>query len=185
MPKRRTHQTPCKGRRSTTTTWEGGALGGEGGRKEPATTINAGASSWWGSFTQCGGTPRMMAGNAWWRRWRSRLQHRLISHSRSQPWMSSSPPRASLLAANSCCTQTRRSLRNFSPRHSKHSILKPEWRLWWPFRWQGILRGQVSDEATRDLPKFVTFLEKRVKVFCAHYLLYISININILLLMFG
>ena len=33
-----------------------------GGRKEPATTIKAGASSWWGSFTQCGGTPRMMAG---------------------------------------------------------------------------------------------------------------------------
>ena len=33
-----------------------------GGRKEPATTIKAGASSWWGSFTQCGGTPRIMAG---------------------------------------------------------------------------------------------------------------------------
>ena len=41
------------------------ALGGDGGRKEPATAINAGASSWWGSFTQCGGTPRMMAGCAW------------------------------------------------------------------------------------------------------------------------
>ena len=40
------------------------ALGGVGGSKEPATTINAGASSWWGSFTQCGGTPRMMAGCA-------------------------------------------------------------------------------------------------------------------------
>ena len=34
----RSHQTPCKGRRSTTTTWEGGALGGEVGRKEPAVT---------------------------------------------------------------------------------------------------------------------------------------------------
>ena len=41
------------------------ALGGVGGRNEPATTINAGASSWWGSFTQCGGTPRMMAGCTW------------------------------------------------------------------------------------------------------------------------
>ena len=38
------------------------ALGGDGGRKEPAITIIAGASSWRGSFTQCGGTPRMMAG---------------------------------------------------------------------------------------------------------------------------
>ena len=38
------------------------ALGGGRGRMEPATTINAGASSWWGSSTQCGGTPRMMAG---------------------------------------------------------------------------------------------------------------------------
>ena len=37
------------------------ALGGDGGRKEPAITIIAGASSWRGSFTQCGGTPRMMA----------------------------------------------------------------------------------------------------------------------------
>ena len=45
------------------------ALGGGGGRMEPATTINAGASSWWGSFTQCGGTPRMMAGCAWWSQW--------------------------------------------------------------------------------------------------------------------
>ena len=122
---------------------------------------------------------------------------RLVSHSRSQPWLSSSPPEpcltshpsptSPLQAACSSCgvlstTTTRRSLRTFSPRQS---ILKPEWRLWWPFRWQGILRGQVSDEATRDLPKFVTFLEKRVKVFCAHHLLYISININILLLMFG
>ena len=35
MPKRRTHQTPCEGRRSTTTTWEGGALGGkEAGRNQ-------------------------------------------------------------------------------------------------------------------------------------------------------
>ena len=96
-------------------------------------------------------------------------------------------PTSPLQAACSSCgvlstTTTRRSLRTFSPRQS---ILKPEWRLWWPFRWQGILRGQVSDEATRDLPKFVTFLEKRVKVFCAHYLFYISISINILLLMFG
>ena len=51
--------------------------------KEPATTINAGASSWWGSFTQCGGTPRMMAGCArrsqWQRLWR--LQHRLVTTS--------------------------------------------------------------------------------------------------------
>ena len=39
------------------TNWEGGALGGVGGRKEPATSNTAGASSWWGSFTQCGGTP--------------------------------------------------------------------------------------------------------------------------------
>ena len=28
-----------------------------GGRKEPATSNTAGASSWWGLFTQCGGTP--------------------------------------------------------------------------------------------------------------------------------
>ena len=37
---RRTHQTPCKGRRSTTTTWEGGALGGveEGRSQRPVTT---------------------------------------------------------------------------------------------------------------------------------------------------
>ena len=41
----------------------GGALGGEGGRKEPDTTIIAGASSWRGTFTQCGGIPRMMAGS--------------------------------------------------------------------------------------------------------------------------
>ena len=34
-----------------------------GGRKEPAITNNAGASSWRGSFTQCGGIPRMMAGS--------------------------------------------------------------------------------------------------------------------------
>ena len=40
------------------------ALGGVGGSKEPATTIKAGASSWWGLFIQCGGTPRMMAGCA-------------------------------------------------------------------------------------------------------------------------
>ena len=33
----------------------------------------------------------------------------------------------------------------------------------------------MSEEATRDLPKFVTFLEKKVKVFCAHCLLYIII----------
>ena len=46
----------------TTSTWEGGALGGKGGRKEPDTTIIAGASSWRGTFTQCGGIPRMMAG---------------------------------------------------------------------------------------------------------------------------
>ena len=39
------------------------ALGGDGGRKEPAITIIAGASSWRGSFTQCGGIPRMMAGS--------------------------------------------------------------------------------------------------------------------------
>ena len=58
----RSHQTPCKGRRSARTTWEGGALGGVGGRKEPATSNTAGASSWWGLFIQCGGTPRMMAG---------------------------------------------------------------------------------------------------------------------------
>ena len=58
----RSHQTPCKGRRSARTTWEGGALGGEGGRKEPATSNIAGASSWWGSSIQCGGIPRMMAG---------------------------------------------------------------------------------------------------------------------------
>ena len=44
----RSHQTPCKGRRSARTTWEGGALGGVGGRKEPATSNTAGASSWWG-----------------------------------------------------------------------------------------------------------------------------------------
>ena len=105
----------------------------------------------------------------------------------ASPPTSHPSPTSPLQAACSSCgvlstTTTRRSLRTFSPRHS---ILKPEWRLWWPFRWQGILRGQVSDEATRDLPKFVTFLEKRVKVFCAHYLLYISISINILLLMFG
>ena len=60
----RSHQTPCKGRRSARTTWEGGALGGVGGRKEPATSNTAGASSWWGSSIQCGGTPRMMAGCA-------------------------------------------------------------------------------------------------------------------------
>ena len=105
----------------------------------------------------------------------------------ASPPTSHPSPTSPLQAACSSCgvlstTTTRRSLRTFSPRQS---ILKPEWRLWWPFRWQGILRGQVSDEATRDLPKFVTFLEKRVKVFCAHHLLYISININILLLMFG
>ena len=105
----------------------------------------------------------------------------------ASPPTSHPSPTSPLQAACSSCgvlstTTTRRSLRTFSPRQS---ILKPEWRLWWPFRWQGILRGQVSDEATRDLPKFVTFLEKRVKVFCAHYLLYISISINILLLMFG
>ena len=29
---------------------------------EPDTTIIAGASSWRGTFTQCGGIPRMMAG---------------------------------------------------------------------------------------------------------------------------
>ena len=63
-------------------------------------------------------------------------------------------PTSPLQAACSSCgvlstTTTRRSLRTFSPRQS---ILKPEWRLWWPFRWQGILRGQVSEEATRDLP---------------------------------
>ena len=88
----RSHQTPCKGRRSTTTTWEGGALGGEGGRKEPATTINAGASSWWGSFTQCGGTPRMMAAAA--RRcpcpsphpWRRGLVSRWSSRTREAQW---------------------------------------------------------------------------------------------------
>ena len=36
----------------------------EGRSQRPATTINAGASSWWGLFIQCGGTPRMMAGCA-------------------------------------------------------------------------------------------------------------------------
>ena len=30
---------------------------------EPDTTIIAGASSWRGTFTQCGGIPRMMAGS--------------------------------------------------------------------------------------------------------------------------
>ena len=47
MPARRTHQTPCKGRRSTTTTWEGGALGGvEAGRSQrPATTKDRWPSS--------------------------------------------------------------------------------------------------------------------------------------------
>ena len=34
-----------------------------GGRMEPDTTIIAGASSWRGTFTQCGGIPRMMAGS--------------------------------------------------------------------------------------------------------------------------
>ena len=47
----------------TTTTWEGGALGGEGGRKEPGTTIIAGASSWRGSFTRWGGISYTMAGS--------------------------------------------------------------------------------------------------------------------------
>ena len=78
----------------------------------------------------------------------------------ASPPTSHPSPTSPLQAACSSCgvlstTTTRRSLRTFSPRQS---ILKPEWRLWWPFRWQGILRGQVSDEATRDLPKFVTFL---------------------------
>ena len=40
MPARRTHQTPCNGRRSTTTTWEGGALGGvEEGRSQRSPTM--------------------------------------------------------------------------------------------------------------------------------------------------
>ena len=87
-----------------------------------------------------------------------------------QPLLSKLPARAAVYFPQQ---QQGGALGLFSPRQS---ILKPEWRLWWPFRWQGILRGQVSDEATRDLPKFVTFfLEKRVKVFCAHCLLYIIV----------
>ena len=79
----------------------------------------------------------------------------------ASPPTSHPSPTSHLQAACSSCgvlstTTTRRSLRTFSPRQS---ILKPEWRLWWPFRWQDILRGQVSDEATRDLPKFVIFCE--------------------------
>ena len=79
----RSHQTPCKGRRSARTTWEGGALGGVGGRKEPATSNTAGASSWWGSFTQCGGTPRMMAGCAWWSQWQV-VQHQQLASGRGR-----------------------------------------------------------------------------------------------------
>ena len=53
----------CKGRRSTTTTWEGRSLGGVGGRKEPAASTTAGACSWWGSITRWGVIPRIMAGS--------------------------------------------------------------------------------------------------------------------------
>ena len=70
-----------------------------------------------------------------------------------QPLISKLPARAAVYFPQQ---QQGGALGLFSPRQS---ILKPEWRLWWPFRWQGILRGQVSEEATRDLPKFVIFCE--------------------------
>ena len=66
----------------------------EGRSQRPATTNNARASSWWGTFTQCGGAPRMMAGGG--SGWRTLGQHQ-VGHRPSPPVVQ--PPSIFLIIA--------------------------------------------------------------------------------------
>ena len=108
----------CKGRRSTTTTWEGRSLGGVGGRKEPAASTTAGACSWWGSFNQWGVIPRIMAGSGLMERAECYRHQHLWVFERGRDRLSS--------------------LQNLTQggAHIFQKILSvergPRWRLWWP-----------------------------------------------------
>ena len=113
----------------------------KGGRKEPATTVNAGASSWWGSFTQCGGTPLIMAGKARWCRWRSRLQ---------PGWCPSKPVWCATSLLSSSSLQHQREGPEVteewgrSPRHPLR-VKIPRWRLWWPSKGKKSFAASVKE----------------------------------------
>ena len=115
MPARRTHQTPCNGRRSTTMTWEGGALGGvEEGRSQRSPTmlepVLGGVHS-----PSAVAPPRMMAGT--------------VHCGRSgRGWL---PIKASLQCDSLQSTSS--SQLRAEPLHLLSIELRiPRWRLWWP-----------------------------------------------------
>ena len=115
----RSHQTPCKGRRSARTTWEGGALGGVGGRKEPATSNTAGASSWLVAH------PAVVVN--------INMETRIIF---STSPLYQAPLQLATHALQPYALKQGGACEVF-PQEFEFENLMPDRRLWWPIYWQG------------------------------------------------
>ena len=98
---------------SISATWEGGALGGVGGRKEPRWLTQSCFYTSSGSLS--------------------------LDHPTSSVWSSdreAAPARPALQPTPKAEPEI------FFPQEFELEIWTPEWRLWWPFYWQGFRRGK-------------------------------------------